>query len=177
MKQGTLLTRRQAAAGIAIACGSAVLGSRAHGQETAMEEKQSTGANRARTSLHQEIELKAAPQRIFDLLLDSKLFAAVTGMPATIDPAAGGAFSAFGGMIQGRNIEIVAGQRIVQAWRPASWDAGVYSVVHFELKPGGAGTLLALDHTGFGEGDFDHLDQGWHQRYWDPMAKFLAGQG
>jgi activator of HSP90 ATPase len=167
------MTRRQAVAGIGIV----LLGWRAQAQQPAMEEQPAAAAHAARTSLHQEIELKAEPQRVSDLLLDAKLFAAFTGMPATIDPKPGGAFSTFNGMIEGRNVEIVAAKRIVQAWRPASWDAGVYSIVHFELKPGGAGTTVILDHTGFPEGNFDHLDPGWHGRYWEPMQKYLASQG
>ena len=104
--------------------------------------------------------MNAAPERIFHILLDSKEFAGVTGMAATIDPSAGGAFNTFGGLIEGRNIEIIPSSRIVQAWRPAYWDPGVYSIVHFELKASSTGTTLVLDHTGFPEGDFDHLDPG-----------------
>jgi activator of HSP90 ATPase len=58
----------------------------------------------ARTFLHQEVDFKATPQRIHEILLDSKQFAAFTGMPAEIDPKAGGAFSMFGGLIVGRNV-------------------------------------------------------------------------
>jgi len=139
-----------------------------------MEQKPPTAANAMRTSLHQEIALDAAPERVFHVLLDSKQFAAFTGMPATIDPAPGGTFNSFGGMIEGRNVETVSGRRIVQAWRRTSWDPGVYSIVHFELQAAGSGTTLILDHTGFPEGDFDHLDSGWHMRYWDPLKKYLA---
>ena len=173
----TWLTRRQAAAGIALAIGGSIAARAGGAQQPAMQETPSTGANASRTSLHQEIELRATPQRIYDVLLDQKLFASVTGMTAQIDPKVGGAFTTFGGLIEGRNIELIPGQRIVQAWRPTSWDPGVYSIVHFELKANGDGTTLVLDHTGFPEGDFDHLDSGWHQRYWEPMMKFLAAQG
>ena len=76
-------------------------------------------------------------------------------MPATIDATAGGAFSTFGGLIEGRNIELIPNQRIVQAWRPTHWDPGVYSIVRFELKPKGSETTVVLDHTGFPEGEFD----------------------
>jgi activator of HSP90 ATPase len=39
---------------------------------------------------------EASPQRIYEALLDSKQFAAFSGMPAEIDAKAGGAFSMFG---------------------------------------------------------------------------------
>jgi activator of HSP90 ATPase len=143
-------------------------------QQQDTKEAPSTPASQARTSLHQEIELKAGPQRIYEILLDSKQFAAFTGMPANIDPAAGGAFSMFGGMIVGRNVELIPNQRIVQAWRPTHWGPGVYSLVKFELKPQGNGTLLILDHTGFPEGDYDSLFKGWGLRYWDPLRKYLG---
>jgi len=171
-------TRRQMIAGVAAAALSGIAASRdvwARGQQQQNpKEAPSAAANQARTSLHQEIELKALPQRIYEIILDSKQFAAFTGMPATIDPAAGGAFSMFGGMIVGRNVELIPSQRIVQAWRPTHWDPGVYSVVKFELKPQGSGTTLILDHTGFPEGEYDSLFKGWGLRYWDPLKKYLG---
>ena len=108
------------------------------------------------------------------MLLDSTQFGAFTGMPADIDPKVGGAFAAFGGQIVGRNVELVPNQRIVQAWRPASWDPGVYSIVRFELKAQHSGAKVVLDHTGFPEGGYDHLTEGWSQHYWAPLKKFLA---
>lgn len=139
-----------------------------------MKETRATETNKARTSLHQVAHFKASPQRIYDVLLDSNQFAACTGMPAEIDPKAGGALSMFGGLIVGRNVELIAGQRIVQAWRPTHWDSGVYSIVKFELKSHGSETMVILDHTGFPEGEFDHLDSGWHSHYWEPLEKFLT---
>jgi hypothetical protein len=62
---------------------------------------------------------------------------------------AGGAFSQFPGVIAGRNIELVANQRIVQAGRPTHWDTGNYSVVHFEIKPHAAELSLISDHICF----------------------------
>jgi activator of HSP90 ATPase len=134
----------------------------------------SAGPEGARTSLHQEIALNAGPERVYEVLLDSKQFAAFTGMPAEISRDAGGALKMFGGMIVGRNIELIPNERIVQAWRPAHWDPGVYSVVKFELRKKDSQTILILDHTGFPEGDFAGLDSGWYERYWEPLKKYLA---
>jgi activator of HSP90 ATPase len=169
-------SRRQLIASAAIVFGSMATASQVWSkpQQPAMKEAPSTAANQARTSLHQEIELKATPQRVYEILLDPKQFAAFTGMPAEIDPKPGGALSMFGGMIVGRNVELISNQRIVQAWRSAGWDPGVYSVVRFELKADGPGTILVLDHSGFPKGAFDHLDPGWYMRYWDPLKKYLG---
>ncbi|GLQ46314.1 hypothetical protein GCM10007862_13650 [Dyella lipolytica] len=168
--------RRQVIAGIAATLGGLVAGFpfRALAQEPAMQQKPATAANQARTSLHYDIDFKSSPQRIYEALLDAKQFAAFSGLPAEIEPKPGGAFSLFGGQIVGRHIELIANQRIVQAWRPTHWDAGVYSIVRFELKPRGSESSLAFDHTGFPAGEFDHLDWGWHHHYWEPLKKFLA---
>ena len=168
-------TRRRVIAGVALAFGSLAAGSEVWGK-TEQQGRQETAnpANQARTSLHQEVDFKASPQRIYEILLDSKQFAAFSGMPAEIDAKEGGAFSTFGGLVAGRNIELIPAQRIVQAWRPTHWEPGVYSIVKFDLKAQGAGTSVTLDHTGFPPGKFDDLDPGWKVRYWDPLKKFLG---
>jgi len=169
-------TRRQMIGWTAVALGSVAAGSEVWARARQQTAKETTGsaANRTRTSLHQEITFKGSPQRIYEVLLDSKQFAAFTGMPAEIDAKAGGAFSMFGGLIVGRNVELVPAQRVVQAWRPTHWEPGVYSMVKFDLKPRDSETIVDLDHTGFPAGAFDDLDHGWYVRYWDPLKKFLA---
>jgi activator of HSP90 ATPase len=165
-------TRRQVATGIplALCCLASAPSAIAHERQ----EKAGSALNRKRTSLHEDIDLKSDPPRIYAVLLDARQFAAFTGAPAEIDPKPGGAFSLFGGQIVGRNVELVSDQRIVQAWRPSHWSPGVYSIVEFEFKLHTSGTTVALDHKGFPEGDFDHLESGWHAHYWEPLKKFLA---
>jgi activator of HSP90 ATPase len=173
--QTSRVTRRRILAGGAVSLGAIAAGSAVAYAQQAMTEKKSTGDEAKITSLHQEIDLKAEPHRVYTILLDSKQFAAFTGgRAATIDPTPGGAFKMFGGMIEGRNVELVPDVRIVQAWRPASWDAGVYSIAEFQLKAQAGGTKLILDHKGFPEGDFAHLDPGWHMQYWEPLVKYLG---
>jgi activator of HSP90 ATPase len=170
------LTRRRVVTGVAMAIGGVAANSTllGHATQQPMPEKPGTTATSRRTSLHDEIVVKASPQRIYELLLDSKQFAALTGALAEINPTAGGPFSTFGKRIEGRNVELVPNQRIVQAWRPAAWEPGLYSIVRFELKPHDSETTIVLDHTGFPEGDFKHLEWGWNAYYWQPMKKHFS---
>ncbi len=126
------------------------------------------------STIHQEVDYKASPQRVYKALLDSKQFAAFSASPAQIQAEAGGTVSLFGGRVVGRNIELVPNQRIVQAWRLTEWPEGVYSIARFQLKAQGSGTHLIFDHTGFAAEDREHLDPGWYRMYWDPLRKYLG---
>jgi activator of HSP90 ATPase len=97
-----------------------------------------------------------------------------SGESATISPEAGGAFTFFEGKIEGRNVELVPDQRIVQAWRPSYWKPGVYTLVKFELTGQAGQTRVVLDHTGFPEGYFASLNSGWKEHYWERLMKYLA---
>ncbi|HLI99581.1 MAG TPA: SRPBCC domain-containing protein [Bradyrhizobium sp.] len=126
-------------------------------------------------AIAQEIVLNASPKRVYDILLDSKQFSEFTeGIPAQINCDAGGAFSCFAGMITGRNVELIPGQRIVQAWRAGNWPEGIYSIVKFELTVEGSGTKLALHQSGFPDDSRDHLEIGWQKKYWEPLKKYLG---
>jgi activator of HSP90 ATPase len=169
--------RRQALAGIGVVVAGLIAGPRALA-DAPLPQNEPAGSqeNLKRTSIHQEVDLKASPQRIYAALLESKRFAAFSGLPAEIDPTEGGTFSMFGGLIGGRNVELIPGQRVVQAWRPSHWEAGRYSIAHFELKPKEAGTTVIFDHDGFPEGDYDSLLSGWNSHYWGPLEKYFASE-
>jgi activator of HSP90 ATPase len=160
------LSRRQALAGLALAAGSLAGVARAAPADAPGPD--------TRTALRREADLKASAKQVYDLLLDSKAFAAMTGRRTVIDPVEGGAFSMFDGVILGRNIELVPNRRIVQAWRPTHWEAGTFSIVRFDLAERGAVTHLTLEHRGFPEGDADSLDTGWTGHYLAPMAKLFG---
>ena len=138
-------------------------------------------------SIHQEPTFKASPSQVYEALTNAaqfdkvaKLSAAMqSGMapaskPTQVDPVPGGAFSLLGGYVIGRNIELIRNKRIVQAWRPGSWPSGVYSIVKFELVARGSGTKIIFDRAGFPPGTGQHLAEGWHENYWNPLARFLA---
>jgi len=174
-------TRRQLLAGVTMSLGGLALSSTT---AWAGNEEEVTCPGE---SIHQEPIFKASRKRVYDALTDTKQFNNVTqlsaamqsGMPPGAAPTqisreAGGAFALFGGHIVGRHIELVPNERIVQAWRVATWDPGVYSIAKFALVEQGSGTKLVFDHGGFPKGQGEHLAAGWKANYWDPLEKFLA---
>jgi activator of HSP90 ATPase len=145
------------------------------------------GVSRNAESIHQEPVFKAAAKRVYEALTDAKQFEKVvrlsaamqSGMalgnaPVQISREAGGAFTLFGGHIVGRQIELVSNERIVQAWRVATWNPGVYSIARFELMEQGPSTKLVFEHVGFPEGQGQHLAEGWKGNYWEPLEKYLG---
>jgi len=174
-------TRRQAIVGVAMAFGGIAL------VPTKAWAAAGDEISHTAESIHQEVVFKASRKRVYEALTDAKQFERVVQLsdarktmmpanapPAEISPEAGGVFSTFGGLIVGRHIELVPNERIVQAWRPAYWKPGVYSIVKFELSDSGTDTKLVLDQAGFPEGDGKSLLDGWNKNYWQPLAKYLA---
>ncbi len=126
-------------------------------------------------AIHHENDFDASPDAIYEVLTDSGKFSKLTGgLPTEIDATTGGAFSCFGGMNVGINVECSPGVRLVQAWQPANWEPGVYSLVRFELKPHNGGTKIIMDHTSYPENEGDHLGTGWTENYCNPLRELFS---
>lgn len=178
---GQLATRRQVMAGLAIALGGFAF--RPAAAMAATEEE----ISHSQESIHHATRFKASRKRVYEALTDTNQFDQITklspemragmslGDKATeISPEVGGAFTLFGGHIVGRQVELVPGERIVQAWRVVDWAPGDYSIARFELVEHGASTEVVFDHTGFPKGQAEHLAAGWKAHYWETLEKFLT---
>jgi activator of HSP90 ATPase len=153
---------------------------------TRLEAASDDGISRNAEAIHQELNFKGTSSRIYAVLTDAALFQHlesfsdamksldVKAHPARISRKPGSAFSLFGDYIVGRQVELVPGRRIVQAWRVASWAPGSYSLARFELIGQGSVTQLIFDHTGFPAGNAEHLAAGWYANYWEPLRKMLG---
>jgi activator of HSP90 ATPase len=129
--------------------------------------------------IHQEAIIDAAPAQVYAVLTDGEKFAAATGQPALVSDQEGEGFALFGGRVEGRQIELVPGERVVQAWRfggahPEPWDAGVYSVVRFTLKPDGHATRFVIDHDGIPSESEERIASAYPTFYQGPLAKYFA---
>src|SRR5208337_2394500 len=72
-------------------------------------------------TIQQNITLKASPEMLFDMYLNSRTHEAITGAPVVVDSRAGSVFKAFDHRIYGKMLYVVPKRLIVQSWRAAHW--------------------------------------------------------
>jgi hypothetical protein len=145
-------------------------------------------------SVQQQAIIPACPREVFAILADAGAVSALSGMGGKAGIAEGEEFTAFDGAICGRQVELVPGVRMVQAWRFSRWAPGIYTIVRFTLEPvpgrgpggpGDDGTLLRVEQAGYpDEADadgchetwHDHLNWGWVAFYLTPLARHFESQ-
>ena len=119
--------------------------------------------------------LPAPPDKLFDMYLDAAQHAALTGLPVTLEPRAGGAFHAFDGMLSGTILHIQPKSLIVQTWRSVNWPlTAMDSVLTLSFWPAEDGGRIELVHVNVADEDFAGVSQGWEKYYWTPWRAYLT---
>src|SRR5262249_28542445 len=110
-------------------------------------------ATMALESIQVSTVIPASPERIFTAWLSSNEHSAFTGGQATAEARVGGRHTAWDGYIEGVNLALDTGRRIVQSWRSSDFPEGCGdSRLEVLLEPSGVGTKLTLVHTDIPEG-------------------------
>jgi activator of HSP90 ATPase len=125
-------------------------------------------------AIEQSVTFRTTPTELYQLFMDSAKHAAATGAPAKISRRVGGKWSAFGGMILGKNLALVPGRMIVQSWRSSAWkstDPDSVLVLRFEKTKGGATVYLA--HVGVPPYDHKGVTKGWKSYYWEMWGEYF----
>jgi activator of HSP90 ATPase len=131
------------------------------------------------TSFHQTVVFAATPEEVYATLMDSRKHSEFTSAKASIGKYAGDLISAYDGYIVGENMELIPGEKIVQTWRSdeKGWPEDHFSVVIFELHKVKGGTRLKFTHKNVPATKANEIKKGWHEFYWVPLKKKLAGKG
>jgi uncharacterized protein YndB with AHSA1/START domain len=123
-------------------------------------------------TIKHRVRFKLSPEKIYDLLADSRKRTAVTGREALMSDEVGGKFSTDAGQVTGVNVDLMPGQRLVQAWRRKDFPEGIYSMAAITLAPTpGGGTELVLTHRGVPKQLLDQIEDYWRSVYWTPMKE------
>jgi len=120
----------------------------------------------------------APPRAIYDAWLDSRGHTAMTGSAANASRTIGGAFTAWGGYIRGKNLDLDPGKRIVQLWRTTRFtDTDTDSIITVTLTAVEGGTRVTLVHSNVPDGHTGYENGGWRDHYFEPMKRYFAKHG
>jgi activator of HSP90 ATPase len=126
-------------------------------------------------SIRQTVTFEATPEQIYHLIMDEEKHSAFTGTKAKVSKEPNGKFSVFDNYINGYNIELIEGKKIVQAWHftEDGWPEEHFSMCTFLLEQVGNKTKLKFLQTGVPEDSVESLCKGWKEFYWEPMKAWL----
>lgn len=126
-------------------------------------------------AIQQSVRFNASPETLYEMYVDSRKHSDATGAPAKLNRQAGSAFTAFGGMLRGRNLLVVPGKMIVQSWRSKDWNAAdADSILILTFSRAGSGGRVDLVHANVPEHDHRGVTEGWQKYYWKPWRAYLA---
>ena len=92
--------------------------------------------------------ISSSPEDIYNAWLDSRGHSNMTGSPAKVSDKTGEEFTAWDGYIQGTNLELDPGKRIVQSWRTLEFqDSEEDSRVEIRFEAVKGGTKIVLFHS------------------------------
>lgn len=113
-------------------------------------------------------------KKLYEAWLDSKEHSAFTGSKAKINPAIGGAFTAWDKYISGKTLVLQPYSRIVQSWRTTEFhDSYPDSTLEVLFEKSANGTKMTLLHSGIPKGDSKKYEDGWNEYYIIPMKNYF----
>jgi activator of HSP90 ATPase len=125
----------------------------------------------------QSVRFGASGKALYDLYMDAKKHAAVTGGKVKISAKPGSGFSAFDGMLSGTMLYTVPGEMVVQRWRGTHWTKkDLDSILVLKFLDETRGGRIELTHVNVPDHDHAGVSKGWPQYYWGPMKKYLKGK-
>lgn len=129
------------------------------------------------TTIVQHVFIQATPEQVFDAYVRPEIASTIVGGECTGDAQPGATFTQWNGYIQGKHLELVRGERVVQEWTTTEWPKGAPpSRLELQLSGTGGGTELTMTHSSVPSEQAEDYRQGWIDYYWTPMRTHF-GEG
>jgi activator of HSP90 ATPase len=123
-------------------------------------------------------EFEVSSDRLFRAWLNSDEHAAFTGGDASIVNEVSSPFTAWDGYIDGENLELEAGKRILQTWRTTDFPHNSeYSFLELLFEDTAQGCKLTLNHWNIPKGQGESYKEGWLEHYFLPMTAYFEKFG
>ncbi len=124
-------------------------------------------------TIKQTVEFDASPEEVYDLLMDSKKHSEFTDSECMIQNNVGGSFKIYDGYIKGSNILLEKNKKIVQNWHCTDLPSRHKTTVTFELEEKNGKTILHFTHENVPVSNYEDLEEGWKEHYWDRMKEYF----
>ena len=127
------------------------------------------------TDINQEIIFTVPPIEVYDAIMNEQTHGSFTDSDVSIKDEVGTKFTAYNGYIEGWNVMLERGVKIVQNWRAnePDWGDSHFSTVFFDFEPFEKGTRLKFTHKDVPIAQEEALAQGWFDYYWEPMKMYF----
>jgi uncharacterized protein YndB with AHSA1/START domain len=120
-------------------------------------------------------EVAADPQAVYEAWLDGAQHSEMTQSPATASLEVGGEFTAHDGYINGVNLELENGRRVLQTWRTTEFgDSDPDSSIEVTFEKSDTGTLVTLRHWNIPTGQAEGYESGWQEFYFTSMQEYFS---
>lgn len=117
---------------------------------------------------------KTTPEELYNAWLDSAKHSEMTGGEADVSTSPGELFQAWDGYIQGENLILEPGRKIVQSWRTTEFaEDEADSKIEILLESETDETILTLIHTSLPKHG-EQYKKGWEEHYFEPMRKYFG---
>jgi uncharacterized protein YndB with AHSA1/START domain len=114
--------------------------------------------------------ITATPDEVYLALTVEATIMLWTADKANMQALEGSEFSLWDGSIQGKNLELVPGKKIVQQWYFG--DQEPPSIVTIKLHVHKQGTSAELTHTNIPAADYNDFVDGWDNSYFGAIQDF-----
>lgn len=125
--------------------------------------------------LHQVLTFPTTALDFYRCLLDERIHSSFTGSPATVTDKVGESFTAYDGYIEGKNIVLERGKKIIQTWKAneEEWPEHHFSEVVFTMRDTPEGCEVNFYHVAIPEALVPDIETGWNEYYWEPLRFYL----
>ena len=126
--------------------------------------------------IQQSIEFEnTRVEELFEIMMDPRKHSEITKAEVRISRGEGDSFSAFNGMVTGKNLCIVPNKMLVQSWRGNVWkEHDLDSIVIMIFTSTQRGAKIDLIHANAPD-QFVKVEK-WRELYWDPMKAYLSAK-
>jgi activator of HSP90 ATPase len=116
-------------------------------------------------------KINAEPSDVYSALTNPLTIELWSGYPATMTEEPGSEFSLWEGDINGKNLEFIKDQKVIQEWYFG--DQTEKSIVTISIQKDREDSQVTVEHSNIPDEDFTDIAEGWREYYIGAIINFF----